>query len=266
MNVERANATDDPLLRKYDLVVTVGLAAARAVIARTGTLPTQPPTLCLLIPRQAFERLAPRGDGRPRRISAVYLDQPLSRQLDLLRIALPGRNRIGVVLGPTSAGVANDLREGARERDLTINTAEIAESSGVYAALQRVLPASDALLALPDPVAFNATTVYGMMLTTYRAQVPVIGFSEGLVKAGALLGLYSTANQVGRQGAEVAGRVWPAMRQCRRPSIRAITPSARITLLRVLWAYRSRTTPHLPQRWPAATCGGMQRVHIPSIP
>jgi len=81
------------------------------------------------------------------------------------------------------------------------------ESSGVYAALQRVLQSSDALLALPDPVAFNASTAYGMMLTTYRAQVPVIGFSEGLVKAGALLGLYSTANQVGRQGAEIAGRI-----------------------------------------------------------
>jgi len=53
---------------------------------------------------------------------------------------------------------------------------------------------------------FNASTAYGMMLTSYRAQVPVIGFSEGLVKAGALLGLYSTASQVARQGAEIAGR------------------------------------------------------------
>ncbi len=204
---ERVAAADDQFLKHYELVVTIGLAAARSVIAREGTLPA-PPTLCLLIPRQAFERLAPpRGEGRSRRLSAVYIDQPLSRQLELLRIALPGRNRIGVVLGPSSAGLANELREGARERELAIITAEIAESSEVYSALQRVLPTSDALLALPDPVAFNASTVYGMMLTTYRAQVPVIGFSEGLVKAGALLGLYSTASQVGRQGAEIAGRI-----------------------------------------------------------
>jgi ABC-type uncharacterized transport system substrate-binding protein len=204
---EHVMTADDQLLKNYDLVITVGLAAARSVVARETTLPAIPPTLCLLIPRQAFERLTPRrGDGRPHRLSAVFIDQPLSRQLDLLRIALPGRMRIGVVLGPTSAELAKDLREGARERDVAVDIAEIAESAAIYSALQRVLPASDALLALPDPVVFNASTAYGMMLTSYRAQVPVIGFSEGLVKAGALLGLYSTASQVARQGAEIAGR------------------------------------------------------------
>jgi ABC-type uncharacterized transport system substrate-binding protein len=49
--------------------------------------------------------------------------------------------------------------------------------------------------------------VYGLLLTTYRAQVPVVGFSEGLVKAGALLGLFSTAQQMGKQGAEIVSRV-----------------------------------------------------------
>ena len=34
----------------------------------------------------------------------------------------------------------------------------------------------------------------------------MVGFSEGLVKAGALLGLFSTASQQGRQGAEIAAR------------------------------------------------------------
>ncbi len=189
-------------------MVTVGLSAARAVVARESALPTPPPTLCLLIPRQAFEQIAPsRADNRPRRISAVFIDQPVSRQLDLLRIALPGRNRIGAVIGPNSALLAAELRDGARDRDLTLNAVEIAESSGVYGALQKVLPVSDILLALPDPVAFNASTVYGLMLTTYRAQVPVVGFSEGLVKAGALIGLFSSAGQIGRQGAEIAGHM-----------------------------------------------------------
>jgi putative tryptophan/tyrosine transport system substrate-binding protein len=206
--MDRLAVADDAFLKNYELVITVGLAAARSVLARAAALPASPPTVCLLIPRQAFEALVPaHADARPRRVSAVYLDQPLARQLDLLRIALPNRSRVGVVLGPTSAGLANELREGARQRDLVLNTADVAEPSGVYNALLRVLPASDVLLALPDPVAFNASTVYGLMLTSYRAQVPVIGFSEGLVKAGALLGLYSTASQVGRQGTEIANRI-----------------------------------------------------------
>ena len=62
-------------------------------------------------------------------------------------------------------------------------------------------------MLLPDPVAINADTVYGLLLTTYRAGVPVVGFSEGLLNAGALISLFSTAQQQGRQGADIAHRV-----------------------------------------------------------
>jgi ABC-type uncharacterized transport system substrate-binding protein len=99
------------------------------------------------------------------------------------------------------------LRDRARERELALEVVEIAESSGVYSALQQLLPASDLLLAVADPIVFNPSTVYGLLLTTYRAQLPVVGFSEGLVKAGALFGLFSTARQVGKQGGEIASRL-----------------------------------------------------------
>jgi ABC-type uncharacterized transport system substrate-binding protein len=69
------------------------------------------------------------------------------------------------------------------------------------------MPDSDLLLLLPDPVATTADTVYGLLLTSYRAQIPVIGYSEGLLNAGALLSLYSTARQQGRQGAEIASSI-----------------------------------------------------------
>jgi putative ABC transport system substrate-binding protein len=191
-----------------ELVVTVGLSAAQATIAREAALPTPPVTLCLLIPRQSYERLIPpRGSGRERRLSAVFIDQPLSRQLDLIRIALPDRSRVGVILGPSSELLKDELRERARERALVPKFAEVVEASGVYGALQKVLPESDLLLALPDPVAVNASTAYGLLLTSYRAQVPVIGFSEGMAKAGALLSLFSTASQQGKQGAEIVSRI-----------------------------------------------------------
>jgi hypothetical protein len=190
------------------LVVTVGLAAAQATIERAALLPLPPPTLCLLIPRQSYERLAAsRVPGRERRLSAVFIDQPLSRQLDLIRIALPDKVRVGVIFGPTSDALRDELRDKARERGLTLKPAEVAEATGVYAALQKVLPESDLLLALPDPIAVNASTAYGLLLTSYRAQVPVVGFSDGMVKAGALLALFSTASQQGRQGAEIVNRM-----------------------------------------------------------
>jgi putative ABC transport system substrate-binding protein len=209
VTAERVGNTDDPGFKAYELVVTVGLSAAKAVAARTTALSPAPPTLCLLIPRQGYESLTTttRVDARGRQLSAVFIDQPISRQLDLVRIALPNRKRAAVVLGPTSNALKNELRDRARERELALEVVEIAESSGVYSALQQLLPASDLLLAVADPIVFNPSTVYGLLLTTYRAQLPVVGFSEGLVKAGALFGLFSTARQVGKQGGEIASRL-----------------------------------------------------------
>lgn len=191
----------------YALVVTVGLTAAQSVVQRQNTSSAPIRTLCLLIPRQSFGRLAAsRTAPGDRRLSALFIDQPLSRQLDLIRAVLPERRRVGVIYGPTSRELADELRDKAHARKLTLVGAEVSDATGVYGALQRILPESDVLLALPDPVAVNAGTVYGLLLTSYRAQVPVAGFSEGWVKAGALVSLFSTARQQGQQGAEIASR------------------------------------------------------------
>jgi len=196
---------EDARFNAYELVVTVGLAAAQPTIARERDVVKPPPTLCLMIPRQSFERLAPVPSmGRERRLSALFIDQPLARQLDLVRLALPDKRRVGVILGPTSAALEGELKLRAAERDLSLDLVEVRDSSGVYGALQSVVRRSDLLLAVPDPVATNADTIYGLLLTSYRAQLPVVGFSEGLAKAGALVSLFSSARQQGRAAAEIA--------------------------------------------------------------
>ena len=79
--------------------------------------------------------------------------------------------------------------------------------NSIYSALQSVIPESDVLLALPVNALKNPGTAHELLLTAYREQIPVVGFSEGLVTTGALLSLYSTPRQHGRQGAEIATRM-----------------------------------------------------------
>jgi ABC-type uncharacterized transport system substrate-binding protein len=43
-------------------------------------------------------------------------------------------------------------------------------------------------------------------MATYRQRVPVVGFSQGLSKAGAVASAYSSPAQIGRQGARMAAR------------------------------------------------------------
>ncbi|HET7135077.1 MAG TPA: ABC transporter substrate binding protein [Casimicrobiaceae bacterium] len=213
MTAREASSVDPEGLRRYALVVTVGVDAARATMSKPTPTPspsspspsTRPPILALLAPRDRFGELAKSANAeRDGRISAIFIEQPLVRQLDLVSLALPARTRVGVVLGPTSAGLARDLEDAARAAGLELRRAQANDAAGVYPALQQVLMQSDVLLALPDAVAINAATIRSVLLASHRAAVPVVGFSQALVDAGALLAVYSTPQQYARQAAEIA--------------------------------------------------------------
>jgi len=201
---DRMFASDAAALGRYELIVTLGNASAIAMIEATKALPVRPPIVSLLVTKRAYESVVPESATTGKRSStAVYVDQPLARQLDLLHLALPMRTRVGTVLGPYSKRFAEELDALGRERSMRFNIAVIERSSDVFAAMQDVLSRSDVFFAVPDSIAINDSTAYGLLRASYSAGVPVMGFSESMVRAGALIGLYSTARQYARQGAEV---------------------------------------------------------------
>lgn len=181
----------------YRLVVTLGSQAARGVAA----LGPHPPAIHSLLPRGAFERIPGIREGRD---TAILLDQPASRQIELVRLALPGYNRIGLLEGNESHELVNQLAEAARDRKLTVVKEAVLKDSDLYGALQRVTGDPTVLLATPDSGVFNSYSIQNVLLTAYRQRSPVVGFSAAYVRAGAVLGLYSTPAQVGRQTAELA--------------------------------------------------------------
>jgi ABC-type uncharacterized transport system substrate-binding protein len=72
-------------------------------------------------------------------------------------------------------------------------------------AVERLVRDASVLLALQDPVAHTAGTVPPLLLITYRAGVPVIGYSEAYLRAGAAAVLYSTPDQIAQQVVEIVG-------------------------------------------------------------
>lgn len=171
--------------------------------------------LSALIPRTSFEKVL-RVSGRhaSSKWTAVYLDQPLSRQLTLIHMALPQAKRVGVLLGADAALKTTSLRALAQSHSLSLTDVTTTGQGNLFADLQRVLEDSDVLWALPDPLVFNSSSIQNMLITTFRARVPVVAFSPAYVRAGALLGLFTTPEQTGRQVAAMVldalhGRTWP---------------------------------------------------------
>jgi len=163
--------------------------------------------LCTLLPQAGFERVL-RDSGRraSSQLSALYLNQPLTRQLDLVRLALPEVRRIGVLYGAVSKPQALALAAAAQARGLKVVSSEVKSGEPVFNDLRQVLADADLLLALADPQIYNVSSIQNILLTSYRAQVPMLAFSPAYVRAGALLSVHSTPAQIGQQaGALVHG-------------------------------------------------------------
>jgi ABC-type uncharacterized transport system substrate-binding protein len=197
------------MARTSSLIVPVGTAAARFVAQNYPVEKSagQASVLSLMIPRALSEKLPwPVSLGR-KKISAVYFDQPVSRSIGLIRAAFPDARRVGLLVSGENAGVARLLTQEAARHSIQIVPVTVDSADEVAQALRQVLPDSDVLLLVPDAIAINAGNAQNVLLTTYRYRVPVLGFSQGLSKAGAVASLYSSPAQIGSQGAQMAIRL-----------------------------------------------------------
>jgi ABC-type uncharacterized transport system substrate-binding protein len=169
-----------------------------------AVLPYRSPVLAVLVPRAWYAktgRLRLTEGGR-RSASAIYIDQPFDRQVQLIRLAFPEVRRVGVLLSEEQAGLLGELEETLRSQRLSLVHATLAEGERLITPLENVLSEADLLLAVPDPLVFNRNTAQSLFLTSYRYRDPVLGYSRSLTRAGALLSLHSSPAQIGRQAAE----------------------------------------------------------------
>lgn len=199
-NRERAALASTMEAEQASLIVTVGMRAANAV----NDIAPRVPVLFTLIPKTALDRLMA-GKAQGSR-SGIYLDQPLERQLELIRLVIPAATRVGVIYGPDSAKNASTVEATASAFGLKIEAETVTGSDQVTTGLRRVLERGEVLLGLPDPEVFNASTVHNLLLAAYRSGDAVFAFSPAYVKAGALAGVFSSSAHIGAQAAEIISK------------------------------------------------------------
>ncbi|MDB5816217.1 MAG: hypothetical protein JWM03_1880 [Rhodocyclales bacterium] len=189
-------------LADVQLVIGVGGKAMDVLAAKDF----KAPLLLTLIPRSSYDKLpAARRDDH--KTTGLFIDQPPTRYIDLVRVALPDADRIGLLAGRDSHDNVARLAQVARDRKLHPAVETINSEGEIYPAIQRLFPDGGVLLATPDTTIFNTQTIPNIILSAYRFRVPVVGFSQGSVKSGALIALFSTPSQLGTQSAEIASKV-----------------------------------------------------------
>jgi ABC-type uncharacterized transport system substrate-binding protein len=109
-----------------------------------------------------------------------------------------------VVLGKQGADQLPELDRQAKAHGMALSSAILTSDKKLVETLENVLGEADILLlAFPDANVLSRTTAQSVFMTSYRFRDPVVGYSESLSRAGALLTVYSTPVQIGRQAAEL---------------------------------------------------------------
>lgn len=176
-----------------DMVVAVGSAACGHL---HDTAPDSP-LLCLLTPKTFHQQLSARSRS-DRFLSAIYIDQPDERQLRVARQLFPKLRRFALLHHDEHPPPLISARPpGSTE----LHAIPLNSNDNLVRVLRSELPSVDALLAIPDKRIYNRNTLRSILLTTYRARKPLIGYAKPFVNAGALMSLYTPPAAVGKQAA-----------------------------------------------------------------
>lgn len=190
---------------KIGLVVTFGAEALEAVLRANINIPI----LSILIRKNTFYELLKQYDRaesiEQRTVSAIFLDHPLERQLNLIQVLftdLKSKGAVGVLLGPGSIYQQDELLNQAHRQGLKLNTIYVNSFENPVAVMDAFLDEVKVLLALPDNRIFNPHTARGVLLAAFHKHVPLIGYSQSYVKNGALISMFSNTKQIADQTAQ----------------------------------------------------------------
>ncbi len=197
-----------------DLIVAAGMKAGLVAATQTHI-----PVLTVMIPKIGYEELLVQINAQTRSpvISAIYLDQPLYRQIDFIKATLPELRKIGILYSQNSHFNIENISQQASERDAKLIAKPVLSADKLFSVLDEVLEKSDILLAVPDNKIYNNLNIRNILLSTYRSGIPFIGLSQSYVTAGALGAVFSTQEQIADQLAEAivtfeASRILPEPR------------------------------------------------------
>ncbi len=200
--VVTAESQSTPLLAG-DMVVTAGSEALRKVLARGGT----PTIVATLLPRQNYEKILSEFPAAPRRITAILLDQPALRQAAFIRHLLPEHKRVGMLWSNDTRALSSRFQSALSSRGLRLESEEIDTEKQWLPILNSLLTRIDVLLANPDTNIYHRGNIKPLLISTFRAQKPLIGFSETMTHAGALAALYSSPAHIARQAASLISTI-----------------------------------------------------------
>lgn len=179
--------------KRKNLCVAIGPVALRDAVLH------QPKCVLLAVytSSQVYRALvAGLPPARTAQMSVIYGEPAPADQLKLVALLYKRPVKIAAIVGADTAFL-KPILQGPTEVE------EYVQGDDINVVLNRISKA-EVLLATPDSTVYNTENIRNILLSTYRHNQGVIGFSADMVKAGALASTYSDISDINAQVAEIA--------------------------------------------------------------
>lgn len=179
--------------KKNTLYITIGPTALRTLLSQG---PADGVIVSTYTSSQAYRSIVDSmAPTRPAAITAVYADPAPVVQLRLISMLYKKPVGVAVILSSKTAYLEPILQRAASQTRTELTIENYASGENLNRALNR-LADIPTILATPDSTVYNSENIRNILVTTYRRNQPVIGFSAALVKAGALASTYSDIEDI----------------------------------------------------------------------
>lgn len=181
-------------LQNQNLVIAIGSQATQLLLDAD----TRKPILSLLI-SENISRALEKTYADKQNWSSLLIDQPVERQFSFITHLIGEHKKIGILLSPITIEKYAELKQAAAEAKHQLISRQVNIPEELLPELKSLSKESDLLFTSLDPTIYNKTTIRGILLSSYRYKLPIIGFSKAYVKAGAIAAIYSSAEQISAQ-------------------------------------------------------------------
>ena len=184
---------------KADLIISIGNEPLENLLSEKITIPL----LSVLITSKQWHSIR-KHNATDLNVNAIFYDPDLIRQALLAKMLLPKAKSIGLMYSETNDTISDLLKIKLKQLNLELNTLLINNNSDVIRKYPALSDQSDIIIAIPDTVAYTNQTLPRILLTSYRQQKPVIGYSTGMVKAGAVATTFTSFDMLIKDTEETA--------------------------------------------------------------
>jgi ABC-type uncharacterized transport system substrate-binding protein len=202
-SVTQINASDitEEILSQHDLIISIGYKSAKVVAKHK----TKNNVIYTLIPDNGSLQLSIPCEKTT--CYKIYINQPVSRYVQLFKSLFPKGKTLVFATSNENSKKSQQVKTAAKNNNLAFKDISIHKNENISRTFINKLNNNDVLLALPNPDIYNANQAKSIILSTYHANVPIIAYSKSFAKAGALISLYSSIDNIAEKTANIVNTI-----------------------------------------------------------